>query len=72
MQALSKALTEDELVYLRAQFNLLEPKNGYVSLDNFKMVGDVLPSQIFRQFVSGLCLENAYFRICHRCYLVLF
>ncbi|KVI04579.1 EF-hand-like domain-containing protein [Cynara cardunculus var. scolymus] len=34
--ALSKALTEDELVYLRAQFDLLEPKDGCVSLDNFR------------------------------------
>ncbi|KAI8565119.1 hypothetical protein RHMOL_Rhmol03G0236000 [Rhododendron molle] len=34
--ALSKALTEDELIYLRAQFSLLEPKNGLVSLDNFR------------------------------------
>ncbi|XP_059651189.1 CDPK-related kinase 3-like [Cornus florida] len=38
LKALSKALTEDELVYLRAQFMLLEPnKDGRVSLDNFKM-----------------------------------
>nr|XP_043628740.1 CDPK-related kinase 6-like [Erigeron canadensis] len=37
LKALSKALTEDELVYLRAQFDLLEPKDGYVSLDNFRM-----------------------------------
>ena len=38
-QALSKALTEDELVYLRAQFMLLEPnQDGRISLDNFKMV----------------------------------
>ncbi|CAN6564687.1 unnamed protein product [Malus baccata var. baccata] len=36
-QALSKAITEDELFYLRAQFRLLDPKQGYVSLDNFKM-----------------------------------
>ncbi|XP_071713475.1 CDPK-related kinase 4-like [Rutidosis leptorrhynchoides] len=36
LMALSKALTEDELVYLSAQFNLLEPKDGCVSLDNFK------------------------------------
>ncbi|OMO73141.1 hypothetical protein CCACVL1_17436 [Corchorus capsularis] len=37
-KALSKALTEDELVYLRAQFMLLEPnKDGSVSLENFKM-----------------------------------
>ncbi|KAJ0103120.1 hypothetical protein Patl1_05278 [Pistacia atlantica] len=36
LQALSKALTEDELIYLRAQFRLLEPKTGRVSLSNFK------------------------------------
>ncbi|XP_057950771.1 CDPK-related kinase 3-like [Malania oleifera] len=36
LKALSKALPEDELVYLSAQFRLLEPKNGLVSLDNFK------------------------------------
>ncbi|KAL1337291.1 hypothetical protein HN51_031949 [Arachis hypogaea] len=36
LKALSKALTEDELIYLRAQFSLLEPKDGYVSLDNFR------------------------------------
>ncbi|XP_028120169.1 CDPK-related kinase 4-like [Camellia sinensis] len=35
-KALSKALTEDELIYLRAQFRLLEPKDGRVSLDNFR------------------------------------
>ena len=39
LQALSKALTEDELVYLRAQFMLLEPnQDGRLPLDNFKMV----------------------------------
>ncbi|KAL6127507.1 hypothetical protein ACLB2K_070872 [Fragaria x ananassa] len=36
IKALSKAITEDELYYLRAQFTLLEPKHGYVSLDNFR------------------------------------
>ncbi|XP_019420104.1 PREDICTED: CDPK-related kinase 3-like [Lupinus angustifolius] len=37
-KALSKALTEKELVYLGAQFRLLEPnRDGYVSLENFKM-----------------------------------
>ncbi|XP_024968986.1 CDPK-related kinase 4-like [Cynara cardunculus var. scolymus] len=36
LKALSKALTEDELIYLSAQFNHLEPKDGCVSLDNFK------------------------------------
>lgn len=38
VKALSKALTDDQLVYLRAQFRLLEPnRDGHVSLDNFKM-----------------------------------
>ncbi|XP_061372905.1 CDPK-related kinase 3 [Gastrolobium bilobum] len=38
LKALAKALTEDQLVYLRAQFILLEPnRDGHVSLDNFKM-----------------------------------
>lgn len=36
LKALSKALTEDELIFLRAQFKLLEPKDGRVSLDNFR------------------------------------
>jgi len=38
MQALSKALPEDEVTYLRAQFSLLEPKDGCVSLENFRVV----------------------------------
>lgn len=46
LQALSKALTEDELIYLRAQFKLLQPKDGCVSLDNFKMVGST-PTFLF-------------------------
>ncbi|RDX97535.1 CDPK-related kinase 3, partial [Mucuna pruriens] len=38
VKALSKALPEDELPYLRAQFRLLEPNSdGHISLDNFKM-----------------------------------
>ncbi|KAJ7959412.1 CDPK-related kinase [Quillaja saponaria] len=37
VKALSKALKEYELVYLRAQFRLLEPKDGCVSLDNFRV-----------------------------------
>nr|AAL30817.1 calcium/calmodulin-dependent protein kinase CaMK4 [Arabidopsis thaliana] len=37
LKALKKALTENELVYLRAQFMLLGPnKDGSVSLENFK------------------------------------
>ncbi|KAL6495620.1 Cyclin-dependent kinase 4 [Orobanche gracilis] len=39
LKALSKALTEDELIYLRAQFMLLEPsEDGLVSFDNFRTV----------------------------------
>ncbi|ONK58836.1 uncharacterized protein A4U43_C08F240 [Asparagus officinalis] len=38
LKALSKALTEDELSYLRFQFKLLEPnKDGCVSFENFRM-----------------------------------
>lgn len=37
LKALSKALTEDELVYLRQQFLLLEPRDGYITLENFRM-----------------------------------
>ncbi|XP_050203364.1 CDPK-related kinase 6 [Mercurialis annua] len=36
LQALSKAIPEDELFYLKAQFKLLEPKDGALSLSNFK------------------------------------
>ncbi|XP_066370300.1 CDPK-related kinase 3-like isoform X1 [Miscanthus floridulus] len=36
LKALSKALREDELLYLRLQFKLLEPRDGFVSLDNFR------------------------------------
>ena len=39
LQALSKALTENELFYLNTQFRLLEPKGGSLSLENFKVVG---------------------------------
>ncbi|XP_057532162.1 CDPK-related kinase 3-like [Amaranthus tricolor] len=38
LKSVSKALTEDELFYLRAQFALLEPnKDGRVSFENFRM-----------------------------------
>ncbi|KAJ8900464.1 hypothetical protein K2173_025241 [Erythroxylum novogranatense] len=39
LMALSNALPEDELAYLRAQYDLLEPSNvdGCVSLENFTM-----------------------------------
>ncbi|XP_045815165.1 CDPK-related kinase 5-like isoform X2 [Trifolium pratense] len=37
LRALSKTLTEDELVYLKEQFALLEPnKNGTISLENIQ------------------------------------
>ncbi|CAM8963796.1 unnamed protein product [Rhodiola kirilowii] len=37
-KALSKALTEDELLYLRAQYDLLKPdRDGQICLDNFRM-----------------------------------
>ncbi|KAL2921707.1 CDPK-related kinase 4 [Bienertia sinuspersici] len=36
LKALSKALTENELFYLKEQFRLLQPKDGCVSLENFK------------------------------------
>ncbi|XP_042472809.1 CDPK-related kinase 3-like isoform X1 [Zingiber officinale] len=38
LKALSKALTEDELFYMRLQFKLLKPtRDGFVSLENFRM-----------------------------------
>ncbi|XP_059068019.1 CDPK-related kinase 5-like [Cryptomeria japonica] len=37
LKALAKTLTVDELFYLREQFALLEPKNGQVTLENFKV-----------------------------------
>ncbi|KAJ6827625.1 calcium dependent protein kinase 1 [Iris pallida] len=38
LKALSKALIEDELLYIRSQFNLLEPnKDGRISFENFRM-----------------------------------
>lgn len=38
LKALSKALAEDELVYIRAQYMLLEPsKDAQVSFENFRM-----------------------------------
>ncbi|KAK1321441.1 CDPK-related kinase 3 [Acorus calamus] len=37
LKALSKALTENEFVYLKAQFELLEPRDGRVSYENFRV-----------------------------------
>ncbi|KAL8167405.1 hypothetical protein V2J09_008904 [Rumex salicifolius] len=36
LKSLSKAVSEDELIYLRSQFRLLEPRDGCVSLENLK------------------------------------
>ncbi|KAL9240571.1 hypothetical protein vseg_014773 [Gypsophila vaccaria] len=36
LKALSKAITENELHYLSAQFSLLQPKDGHISLENLK------------------------------------
>ncbi|KAG6538744.1 hypothetical protein ZIOFF_003872 [Zingiber officinale] len=38
LEALSKALTEDQLFYLKSQFKLLAPNGeGHISFDNFRM-----------------------------------
>ncbi|RCV42168.1 hypothetical protein SETIT_9G194400v2 [Setaria italica] len=39
LKALSRAVTEDELIYIRAQYNLLEPnsRDGRICIDNFRM-----------------------------------
>ncbi|XP_008664763.1 CDPK-related kinase 3 [Zea mays] len=39
LKALSRAITEDELIYIRAQYNLLEPDSGdgRICIDNFRM-----------------------------------
>ncbi|XP_006661945.2 CDPK-related kinase 3-like [Oryza brachyantha] len=39
LKALSRAITEDELIYIRAQYNLLEPSStdGRICIENFRM-----------------------------------
>lgn len=39
LKALSRAINEDELIYIRAQYNLLEPnsRDGRICIDNFRM-----------------------------------
>ncbi|CAN1251060.1 CDPK-related kinase 4 [Linum perenne] len=37
LKALSKAIPEDELFYLKAQYELLEPKDGHVTLNNYRV-----------------------------------
>ncbi|KAK9291333.1 hypothetical protein L1049_019278 [Liquidambar formosana] len=65
LKALSKAITEDELVYLRAQFTLLEPKDGRVSLDNFraallKNVTDAMKESKVLDILNGM--EPLYYK----------
>ncbi|XP_024024117.1 CDPK-related kinase 3 [Morus notabilis] len=50
LKALSKALTEDELIYLRAQFTLLEPDaDGRISLHNFTMALEQNATEAMRE-----------------------
>ncbi|XP_073000778.1 CDPK-related kinase 3-like [Typha latifolia] len=50
LKALSKALTEDELFYIKWQYNLLEPnKNGWISLENFKKALYVNATEAMRE-----------------------
>lgn len=39
LKALSRAITEDELIYIRTQYNLLQPssKDGRICIENFRM-----------------------------------
>ncbi|XP_014755644.1 CDPK-related kinase 3 isoform X2 [Brachypodium distachyon] len=37
LKALSRAISEDELTYIRAQFNLLEPRDGRICIENFRI-----------------------------------
>jgi hypothetical protein len=72
-QALSKTLMEEDLVYLRAQFLLLEPnKNGRVTFENFRTVHfqtchfpylffpfqELLFKQLLRVFLRVLAAQN--------------
>lgn len=54
MQALSKALPVDEVTYLRAQFSLLEPKDGCISLENFRVVS----AQFFCECIPSMTLRR--------------
>ena len=61
LQALSKTLTVDELFYLKGQFSLLEPdRNGCITLDNIRMVGSSLSSDMlsnsFLSYSADSCL----------------
>lgn len=62
-QALAKALTEDQLFYLRLQFKLLVPnKDGHVSFDNFRMVSlvELICQASWIWLLSCSCLFYAY------------
>lgn len=49
-------MTEDELFYLRAQFKLLEPQNGFVTIDNFKEVS-LLPFFLLRNLFATFTVD---------------
>ncbi|XVE58293.1 hypothetical protein DITRI_Ditri04bG0158500 [Diplodiscus trichospermus] len=64
-KALSKALPDDALVYLRAQFRLLEPKDGCVSLSNFKAglmrnITDAMPESRVLDIIN--VMEPLYYK----------
>ncbi|KAH7543774.1 hypothetical protein JRO89_XS15G0014700 [Xanthoceras sorbifolium] len=54
LKALSKALNEDQLVYLKAQFRLLEPKDDCVSFSNFKAPWLSHDDKIYCEVVQAL------------------
>ncbi|XP_044366562.1 CDPK-related kinase 3 isoform X4 [Triticum aestivum] len=59
LKALSKALKDNELLYLRLQFKLLEPRDGVVSIDNFRTaltryLTDVMKESRTPEFLDAL------------------
>lgn len=62
MQALSKTLTTDELLYLKEQFALLEPnKNGNIALDNISVVGSLQIILIYYSYESLFGRHSFFF-----------
>ncbi|CAJ2667370.1 unnamed protein product [Trifolium pratense] len=54
LKALSKALPDEELTYLRAQFSLLEPRDGFVSLENFTVMDPLSYKRLdFEEFCAA-------------------
>ncbi|OEL21498.1 CDPK-related kinase 3 [Dichanthelium oligosanthes] len=58
LKALSRAITEDELIYIRAQYNLLEPnsRDGRICIDNFKMDTKLF---LFTPLIMQALLQNS-------------